>query len=376
MRLTKMCIGFFWGTGLLSVLVNAIRPIKLYANLEILFTDIFEPEIASDYFLEQIPDRIEFLNAGIMGSTPEIDNAATQGGRTVTMPQWDDLPNGDSNASEVVTDTDDLTTPEGLTTDTDVAVKHFRAKSWRAPNVVRYASGSDPLVVVLDNYIRWWAREVQRLLLKTLTGIFADATVATNLQHDIASEDGDAASAANLVSKKAIETAIFKLGDQFAGLSALVMHSVVLQELRDQDEITFVPVSNQDPINPNVTELAFYQGKRVFVDDNITKTAGTTSGFKYDTYIFGVRAIAFAPVPLETGDFAVEPYRDPRMGKGGGGTEIITRNYFILHPRGIKWGGTLTAGNAGPTDAQISADNYTQVWLTKNIRLVRLRTNG
>jgi hypothetical protein len=297
------------------------------------------------------------------------------------MPFWDDLPHDTAatTRSSVVTDTDTAITPTGMTTDQDKAVKLFRAKAWRVPHIIRYVAGSDPLEVVIDRYINWWVRETQRLLLKILSGAFSDATVAAALENDIAIEDGVAAADENKIGFNEIENTIFKLGDQFGMLTGIFMHSVPFQRLRRLDLIDFVPTSEQNPLGavPGMTNVVpMYMGKRIFVDDGATVVAGSTSGFKYHTYIFGTGAVAFENVPLDAGTPAIELYRRPDLANGGGTSQVITRRYMLIHPRGIKWAGTLTSGNSGPTDAQLEADNWTQAWLTKNIRITRLVTNG
>ena len=115
---------------------------------------------------------------------------------------------------------------------------------------------------------------------------------------------------------------------------------------------------------------------RVLTDDNMTKTAGTTSGYKYETFLFGQGAFARTEIAMEGEDLPIELYRVPLQGKGAGRTYVITRRYFLLHPRGISNGTSITSGNAGPTYAQLAADNWTQEFLTKNIRIARLITNG
>jgi hypothetical protein len=74
-------------------------------------------------------------------------------------------------------------------------------------------------------------------------------------------------------------------------------------------------------------------------------------------------------------DPAFEVHREPAQGTGMGSTTVYTRRGFIMHPRGIKYGGSLTVAG-GPSDADLAADNWTQVYQTKNIRIARLITNG
>jgi hypothetical protein len=286
------------------------------------------------------------------------------------MPFWDDLPHdlGTSTRSKVATDDDTSITPAGLTTGEDIAVKLFRTQSFSVANIVKYAAGSDPAQIVLDRFSNWWIREEQRLLLKSLYGCFQDATVKAALCSDIAGET-TTTDAAKLIGSDSIETARFLLGDAYDKFTGIVMHSVPFKRLRMLDLIDWTPESQQNPTIPS------YMGLRVLVDDNMTTVAGSTSGYKYYTYLFGQGAIARADIPLAGGDPNIEVYRQPLKGTGAGQTDIITRRYMLLHPRGISYTGSVS-GVTGPSDSDLIADNWTQAFLTKNIRIALLITNG
>lgn len=341
------------------------------AALETAIANIYEPEISSKYFVEQTTEKSLLIQSGIAASTPEIEDAANKGGRTIDMPFFDDLPHdtGTADRSKVVTDTDDEIVPDGATTDYDVAVKLFRAQSWRTGNVVKYVAGADPAQVFIDRYVNWWLREDQRILLKILTGIFSDTAVAAALSNNIASETLST-NAANLISSDAVTDTKFLLGDAYEKFTAMVMHSTVYKRLEKLDLVQEIPDSLQ--VGKTIKK---YGNLDVLVDDNMTITAGSTSGYKYSTYLFGQGAIAFTQIPLTGGDKNVVIWRDEKKGVGAGSTEVITRRNFIMHPRGIKYTGSL-AGVTGPSDADLAADNWTQVYKTKNIRIARLVTNG
>jgi hypothetical protein len=350
------------------------------AAQETAIANILEPAIWSPYFTELTTAKSALVQSGIAGSSPEIDAAASQGGRTVEMPFWDDLAHDTSadTRSKVVTDTDDVLTPAGLTTDKDVAVKHFRAQAFATAPIVRFVAGSDPAAVILGRFAEWWRKEEQRLLIQILTGVFTDATIAAALSKDAYQEDGVAAQSdpTKMIGSSLIEDTRFLLGDQFEKFTAICMHSVPFKRLRNLDLIDFVPVSTQNPL-PGTTggTKPMYMGLNVLVDDGMPAVAGTTSGYKYHTYLFGPGAFARTDIPLDAQSPNIELYREPLKGKGAGRLSIITRRYFLLHPRGIKYDGSL-AGEVSPSDAELAADNWAQVYQTKNIRIARLITNG
>ncbi len=346
------------------------------AALKTALADIFEPAIWAKYFIELTTDKSLLVQSGIAAATPEVVAAANQGGRTVSMPFWDDLPHDPDTASTLsVVGSDDDTdiTATGITTGKDIAVKHFRNKAWSAADIITYLAGEDPISVVLSRYAAWWNRDEQLTLLKTLTGCFADATIASALGNDISVETAST-DPANLISSTAIEDTRFLLGDAYDKFTAIIMHSVPFKRLRNLDLINDVPVSLQNPLAGTTPK---YMGLDVLADDTMTKVAGSTSGYHYHTFLFGKGAIARVDVPEQLRSPGVELYRQPLAGTGSGNTTVITRRVFILHPRGIAYSGSLpSSAGMSPTNATLAGDSWTQAFQTKNIRIARLITNG
>lgn len=340
------------------------------AALATAITNLFEPAIWSQAFLELTTELSLLVQSGIAASDPALVEAANKGGRNVDMPFFDDLPHdlGTSTRSKVATDTDDEIVPAGMTSDKDLAVKNFRTQSFQTASIVKYVAGTDIVQQILARYAKWWQKEEQRLMLKILTGIFADATIATNLSNNIAGEEATT-DPAKLIGTASIEDTRFLLGDAFQKLTGMVMHSTPFKRLRNLGLVDDVPAQDQ-----NSEPFSTYQGLRVLVDDGMTKVAGSTSGFKYHTFLFGPGAFARVDVPLESGDPNIEVVREPKQGTGAGAVDVITRRYFLLHPRGIKYSGSYAG--VSPSDAELEADNWTQVYQTKNIRIARLITNG
>ena len=341
------------------------------ADLQTLIANVIEPSISSKYFLEQTTTKSLLVQSGIAVATPEVVEAANQGGRLVTMPFWDDLPNDSgANISKVGTQTDAAITPAGITSDSDIAVKHFRTQAWNVSPILKYIAGSDPAQVALQRYSNWWMREEQRLLLLTLKGVFSDATLASALSNDISGEVATT-DATKLIGSDAVQDTRFLLGDAYDKFTAIIMHSVPFKRLSKLDLIDFAPVSEQNPSN-----MPKYMGMNVIVDDSMTVVAGSTSGNKYHTFLFGQGAFARVDIPLVGEDPNIEVYRVPTQGVGAGSTTVITRKYFVLHPRGCKWNQSASSTVASPSDSDIQSDNWTQAFATKNIRMARLITNG
>ena len=115
-----------------------------------------------------------------------------------------------------------------------------------------------------------WASNLQKVLIKSLEGVFAAESMATQVK-DISAEAGNL----GIVSAEALIDAIYLLGDNYDQLSGLAMHSAVMQKLAKLNLIDYLPDSEGKPGLPT------YMGKTVIVDDGIApKTIITTAGTK------------------------------------------------------------------------------------------------
>lgn len=341
------------------------------AALKTAIADIYEPEPWTNHFIEEMNAKNALIQSGIAQPDQMVADAVQKGGRIIEMPYFDDLPHDTASTtrSSIADDTDTEITPSGVTDSVDIAYADFRTKAWEVAKIVSYTAGQDPAQVVMARFVSWWLKEEQRILISKLKGIFAVQLAATHSK-DISTADGANATADNLISVTAIEDVRFLLGDAYDKLTAMLMHSVVFKRLRLLNLIDFVPVSDQ-----NSTPIPFFQGLRVFVDDTCGAVAGGTSGYVYPTYLFGQGAIARENFPVASGDSRLALVKDEKAGSGAGKLEIITRDYFVMHPRGIKWVGTPSGTTPSNTELEVGS-NWTKVYNDKNIRIVRLLTNG
>nr|WP_290224171.1 major capsid protein [Trichocoleus desertorum] len=319
--------------------------------------DILVPEIWTPFMQEQSREKSALFQSGIIRTSDELTDLAEGGGNTVNMPFFQDL-NGDS---EVLSDTSPLTVNK-ITSGKDVAVKHYRGKVWGSNDLAQALSGADPMAAIADLVAGWWGRDMQKTLISTLKGMFAATSMATTHVHSIAIEDGNAATSANKITAESTIDAFDKLGDETNALNAIAMHSKLYNSLLKQNLIEFVQFSEQGQ------QITQYLGRTVIIDDNMPRVAGTTSGFKYTSYLFGAGSVAFGEGDPKT---PVETDRDSLQGED----YLVNRRHFILHPVGVKWQGNVTG--ASPTNAELSTGtNWARVYEPKNVKVVALVTNG
>lgn len=323
-------------------------------------SDIIQPSIFNPYVINRTSQLSALYSSGIVQTVPELQLGVGKGNRTINMPFFKDI----TGNSQLLSDSAALTVKK-IGTDQDVAVQNFRGDAWGANDLAGALSGADPMKAIGDLVAAYWARDMQTTLVSFLTGLLtaAGAPLGTSHLNTIALETTAGQTAANMISAGAIVNTISKLGDAHEALTGIIMHSVPYFNLVTQNLIVYVKSSDGS------VDIPTYLGKRVIVDDQMPKIAGTTSGFKYLTVLFGQGAIGFAE---GTPEVATETARDGLAGED----ILINRKHFVLHPRGVKWTGTTIAGIT-PTNAEIAtANNWSKVYEDKQIRLVGLLTNG
>lgn len=319
--------------------------------------DVIVPEVFNPYVVERTRELSALFASGIVADNPELNRLAEAGGTLINMPFWNDL----SGDSEVLSDSAALTV-NNITSGKDIARLQMRGKAWGANDLAKALSGDDPMRGIGDLVAGYWAREMQKNLVASLKGVFASTTMASEHVNNIAGEV-TTTDAAKLISADAVIDTFGLLGDAMESLTAIAMHSKVYQRLQKLNNIEFVEDSDSK------IRIPTYLGRRVIVDDGLPVVAGTTSGFKYTTVLFGAGAFGYgeggAPVPTEVDRNSLAGY-----------DVLINRKHFVLHPRGVKWTETSVAGEA-PTDAELAtAANWGRVYDKKNVRLAALITNG
>jgi len=321
--------------------------------------DIIVPEVFIPYVTEKTAELSAFVKSGIIVPDARLDALAMQGGKLINMPFYTDLAGDD----EVLSDSGSLTAG-AIGTGKDIAALLQRGRAWGVNDLAKALSGDDPMAAIGNLVAEYWARREQAILIATLGGVFLD-NINDSSDHinDIAIEEGTAATEANLIGAEAIIDASTLLGDNANMVVAIAMHSKPYSRLQKLNLIDFEPTNTQN------IGFGTYLGKTVIVDDTMPKTAGSTDGYKYTSYIFAKGAIGrgegMAPVPFETD-------RDSLAGTD----YMIHRRHFILHPRGIAFqSDTITGTTPSNTNLALAA-NWDRVYESKNVRITSLVTNG
>ena len=328
--------------------------------------DIIIPTEFEKYAIERTAQLSVFGQSGIVEHAPEFDLLAAGGGREVKMPFWKDL----TATRQLLSDSATLAVNK-IGSDQDIARIQNDAQVWSVNHLAKVVSGDDPLQAIVDLVSDYWARTDQGLIISSLKGIFAAATMSGN-KLSIASESIAGQSNSTRLNGSTFVDATVKLGDRGDRLTAIAMHSATEAALRKLDLLDFVPDSE------GKAQIKTFQGRRVIVDDTLPTRTGTTDGTVYTSYLFGPGAFGKGASPLETeplqggfGTAGVEIARVPLDSD----TVLINRRRYILHPRGVKFTSASVAGDS-PTNAELEmGTNWTRVFENKNVRMVAIDHN-
>lgn len=300
-------------------------------------SDVIIPEVFTPYMIQKSVEKNAFIQSGICVSDPAI--IIGQGGKTVTVPHWENL----SGAAEVLSDSAELTV-NAVTTFEDVAAVHARGVAYGFNGLATLLAGDDPAGVIATKLANKWNSEIEDMLTSTLNGIFGTAGLADSVKD----------SSTSVLTSDIMTDAMFLLGDNFQDITAIAMHSAVLAKLTKLDLLD----KNVMPSTVSIPMPSF-MGKRIIVDDKLTPTEGV-----YPVYFFGAGAFVFN----ENVSFATIKTDEDILADN---TYIASRRSFILHPRGVAWTGS--AVGATPSNKELAtAGNWTLKDDRKNVPIAKL----
>ena len=312
-------------------------------------SNVIIPEVFNSYFVQRTMEKANFYLGGIIQNNPTLNQLASSGGTTINMPFFNDL-TGDA---EALSDSTPLSV-NNITTAQDKARLQMLGKAFGSNDLAKALSGADPMGAIGELVADYWARQYQTYLMSSLSGVLASNVAGTSdMVVNVAVE--------TLAGAVKFDANLFidgqaTFGDSIRNVTGIAMHPDTYYQLLKTDNISFERESMGDLV------IERYRGLRVIVDRNLPKVAGTTSGYKYTTVLFGDGAFGFgqggAPVPSETD-------RDTLQG-----TDIlITRTHFIMHPMGVKWNEASVAGLTPTKPELATAANWTRVYERQAVKI-------
>ena len=327
--------------------------------------DLVQHSEFAKYVNQQMIAKSALIRSGIAAPDPVIANKVAAGngleGKTLALPALSSL---DNAADSEVPIEDTAPTFDKVTAVEDVAAVHFRRHTFGVSDVAAIMTGTDPMAHIAAQFADYWNRQNQKILLKTLEGLFAANATAYNADTAPYGNGGDAifditgeADSAAVIDKNTIMLAAQLLGDRKAELSGIMMNSVVETVLAGMDTNAGLYRASDAP-----DVLAKYNGRDIVVDDDCPYDAESKVA---TIYLFGKGAVAFNPLPVP---HPFEYQRD--AAKGSDYLHSWVRE--IIHLRGWKWQGT-PSGLAPSNSELATAANWKRVWAKKRIPCVMLK---
>lgn len=322
-------------------------------------TDIYNRDLLASYIDRDSLEKTAFADSGVLATNNEFSELLNARTAIQEVPYWNDLdasiePNysNDNPADKAV--------PLGLNTGVMKARIAHLNEGWAAANLVKELTAQDPLAAVGRKLNRYWQRQVQRRLIASVLGVYAD-NVANHASDMVVSDAVGGLDADIIIDAGAT------MGDSDEGLGALVVHSKKYADLQKQNLIEFVEHSDAK------TQIATYQGKRLVKDDGMPMISG-----QYLSILLGAGAIGYGfgqPDNAQT-----VSYKDEEA-NGGGVETIWSRRKTFIHPLGYSFTSATITGN-GTEDPAVSASwadlalaaNWERVYDRKAIPLAFILT--
>jgi hypothetical protein len=297
-------------------------------------SDVWEPTVYGSYTAINNPMTSAFIRAGIMVNNAALNEIARSGGRTATVPFWQDIDPGlEPNYSN--DDPADLAVANKIGHGTMTARKAWLNQGFGEMDLVSELAGASPLQHVRNRFGEYWVRQQNRRLIATCTGIMAD---------NVANDDGDMVvdisgevGAAGVFGANAFIDAAYTAGENADSFTGIAVHSMIEARMLKNDELESVKDSEGNLI------MRTYKGRAVIVDDSLP-VSGTGDARVYTSILFGRGSIGFGSVDGNafalgegTPKVAQELIRTPEAGNGGGMESIWERKTWIIHPQGFEW---------------------------------------
>ena len=329
--------------------------------------DIIDVKVFQDLPAVNSPEKTAFYQSGIVTRSSLFDTLATSAGKTAELPFWKDI--DETVAPNLSTDNPGtLASPSKIVQGEQISRKAFLNKGLSASDLAsELAMGPRAMEHIRNRVDTYWTRQWQRRLIASCNGVLADnvANNASDMVVNVAVESTGAQTASTKFNRDSFTDAVYTMGDAADSLRAIGVHSRVMQQMVKNDDIVYIPDSQGQLTIPT------YMGLRVIVDDSMTVIAGSTSGFKYVSVLFGEGAFAYgdgAPI------VPVEVERQEAQGNGAGVETLWTRKTWILHPAGYQNTGTPASFSFTPAELALDA-TWSRVVERKNVPLSFLITN-
>lgn len=344
----------FASAGLLTQAMAKSNPHGAVTTLQ----DIIGPRGAyiptiESFMIEDPIERNAFFQSGILvGGDPRIQAVLDAASPVAAIPYWKPIsadiePNYSNDVYE------DIATPRNVNTGLQMARIAFLNEAFGTASLVKAITKQDPLAYVASVLDKYWETQASKRLIATAIGMYNNniaATDANHVQNDMVTDPGTE------FTLDAWIDATAQMGDWLDAFGVAAMPRVVYTQMQKANAIDFVVDSDQK------TQIPFYQGNRVVVDDAMP-VIGASGSRKAMVIIFAPGAFGYAGNVPEEG---LEYQRAPERANGGGVDVLWTRRDMIIHPLGYSFLSTTITGNG--TETRPASASWADLALAANWR--------
>ena len=273
-------------------------PYQNYSEGVFLSDLVTRPEFLA-YVQEEVYNRCQWIQSGVVTRNSALDCRA--GGTRVRVPFFQPYP---ATEEQIRSDStwgesgQGYLTPKNITADEQIMTILHRGGAFAADDLSRLGSGADPMAAIASYLASTLLKLRTATLLSQLEGIFD--TALASVVNDVSQSTSGATEANFLTASNVVGTQAL-LGERGDDLSVIAMHSNVAYYLRSVGALTFSTSAlstggnitwGGGGIGLTNTEVSYFMGMRVVVDDLLAPTVNAGGADQYPCYLYATGAVA------------------------------------------------------------------------------------
>ena len=273
-------------------------PFQNYSGGTFLTDLVTRPEFLA-YVQEEVYNQCAWIQSGVVTRNSALDCSA--GGTRVRVPFFQPMVENEEVIESNSTWGDSgegYLTPRKITADEQIMTILHRGGSYASDDLSRLGSGADPMAAIRSYLAKCILKLRTTTLLAQMEGLFGTALADNVLDASISTTgalEANFLSASNVVKTQAL------LGERGDDLTTIAMHSNVAYYLRTVGALTFSTsalatggdiVWGGGGIGLTSTEVAYFMGLRVVIDDLLKPTINAGGADQYPCYLMGGGSVA------------------------------------------------------------------------------------
>ena len=273
-------------------------PFQNYSGGTFLTDLVTRPEFLA-YVQEEVYNQCAWIQSGVVTRNSALDCSA--GGTRVRVPFFQPMVESEEVIESNATWGDSgegYLTPRKITADEQIMTILHRGGSYAADDLSRLGSGADPMAAIRSYLAKCILKLRTTTLLAQMEGLFGTALADNVLDASVSTAgalEANFLSASNVVKTQAL------LGERGDDLTTIAMHSNVAYYLRTVGALTFSTSAlatggditwGGGGIGLQSTEVTYFMGMRVVIDDLLKPTVNAGGADQYPCYLMGGGSVA------------------------------------------------------------------------------------